>query len=100
MNRFNILRGVAPVSIQTVEPAPVMEKVEEITKPDQSGDFSETPRLTIMQPPNFHCPRCGSNSQNSLNIHFDDANSAMNGDYCMACIARWVNENVPRLIRL
>jgi hypothetical protein len=96
MNRFNILKGVAPISID-MEPVPAIEK--EITPIISRNETEEEPTgLTIVQPTNFYCPQCGMHSQNSVNIHFNNDNLSLNGHYCMSCLALWINRNIPRLI--
>ena len=56
------------------------------------------PGPTLVQSPNYYCPQCGTHSQNSVNIHFDNDNNNLNGQYCMNCLAQWISRNVPRLI--
>ena len=110
MDRFNILKGVAPISLN-VEPVPVIEMDEgkkrkreieaegELTIPVHTIPASVGwPGPTLIQSPNYYCPQCGTHSQNSVNIHFDNDNNNLNGQYCMNCLAQWISWNVPRLI--
>jgi hypothetical protein len=93
MNRFNILKE-ASISIP-------VERVREIPNVPPSVELTAPciPGLTLVQPPNFYCPQCGTHSQNSINIHFGYDGGGLNGDYCVTCLAQWINRNVPKLIR-
>lgn len=44
----------------------------------------------------YKCPKCGSSfrSDNTLYIGIEE----YEGNYCLKCLAKWISENIPKLI--
>lgn len=44
----------------------------------------------------FKCPKCDDVSTDSLNVTI----KPYEGDYCMKCWAKWISENVTKLLKV